>query len=245
MTRPVLSALALVLLVAAPAAGESDVRKDVQRLTGLDFSVLLSRIQRSITSTDTPYGLRISAVEPGSPAAEAGLLPGDVLLRWNGQPIRELDQIRSLILADEPGDLVELSLARRRESASIWSRRPWSEFDVSLALKAPDLRRMLGLHISYYESYRMGRSAGDGEQGRVKILVVRTDSPASRSGLVAGDILSTWNGHPVRSAFHLQHLLALTEPGSEVEIGYWKIDRDRWRFDPQRYARSQTTLRVE
>ncbi|HEU5306574.1 MAG TPA: DUF512 domain-containing protein [Acidimicrobiia bacterium] len=51
---------------------------------------------------------RVVAVAPGSPAAAAGLLPGDELLTLNGEMVR--DVIRYQIQADEP--LVELEVRR-------------------------------------------------------------------------------------------------------------------------------------
>src|SRR6187551_3397706 len=51
---------------------------------------------------------RVVAVAPGSPAADAGLLPGDELLTLNGEMVR--DVIRYQIQADEPR--VELELRR-------------------------------------------------------------------------------------------------------------------------------------
>src|SRR6516164_9338743 len=49
---------------------------------------------------------RVVAVAPGSPAAAAGLLPGDELLALNGEAVR--DVIRYQIQADEPRVEVEL-----------------------------------------------------------------------------------------------------------------------------------------
>src|SRR5204863_8376360 len=51
---------------------------------------------------------RVVAVAPGSPAAAAGLRPGDELLTLNGEMVR--DVIRYQIQADEP--LVELEVRR-------------------------------------------------------------------------------------------------------------------------------------
>jgi regulator of sigma E protease len=67
---------------------------------------------------------RIGAVEPGSAAAEAGLLPGDLVVAIDGRPIRDFDDLsmaaklgageRLLFTVDRRGDEVVLPVTPRR-----------------------------------------------------------------------------------------------------------------------------------
>jgi membrane-associated protease RseP (regulator of RpoE activity) len=107
----------------------------VRRATGLTFSVLESYLRRRIISTDTPYGLKIRSVADGSPAARAGLASGDVLLSWDGRPIRTPRQLARLIHAAEPGTTVTVVSARLRADRSIWSRHPWEEREATMEMK--------------------------------------------------------------------------------------------------------------
>ena len=65
----------------------------VRELLGLELSETESRIRRSLISTRTPYGFLIAGVRPSSPAARAGLRPGDILLKWDGVPIHEIEEL--------------------------------------------------------------------------------------------------------------------------------------------------------
>ncbi len=58
-------------------------------------------------------GVRISDVVPGSAAAEAGLLAGDVLLSFNAQPMADLQTYSNLLRASSPGDRVVLEVQRQ------------------------------------------------------------------------------------------------------------------------------------
>lgn len=57
-------------------------------------------------------GYAISAIVPGSPAEKAGLKPGDLIIRFNGQPIGGLADIEAALRKHKPGDKVRL-VARR------------------------------------------------------------------------------------------------------------------------------------
>jgi len=57
-------------------------------------------------------GYAISGVVPGGPAEKAGLRAGDVIVQFDGQPIRSLADIEAALRKHKPGDKVRL-VARR------------------------------------------------------------------------------------------------------------------------------------
>ncbi|MBA2481908.1 MAG: PDZ domain-containing protein [Planctomycetes bacterium] len=57
-------------------------------------------------------GLLIGHVRPGSPAADMGLKPGDVLVQLNGTPIASRLDLRTEVLSHHPGDPAIVTLAR-------------------------------------------------------------------------------------------------------------------------------------
>lgn len=48
-------------------------------------------------------GLLVLSVTPDSPADHSGMLPGDVLLRFNGEPLSEPQDLRQLVVRVDPG----------------------------------------------------------------------------------------------------------------------------------------------
>ena len=77
---------------------------------------------------DTP-GIELLGVAPGSPADEAGLRRGDVLLRLNGMPLTHSRQALNAVAALPPGTRVTLEVSRRGErftTESVLRERPQS-----------------------------------------------------------------------------------------------------------------------
>jgi S1-C subfamily serine protease len=61
-----------------------------------------------ISSEDTTNGVVIQSVVAGSPAAQAGLQPGDVLTSVDGSMFQTTDDLRALLFQHHPGDSVTL-----------------------------------------------------------------------------------------------------------------------------------------
>jgi len=59
-------------------------------------------------------GLVVNAVVPGSPAARAGLLPGDVIVAFNGAPVADGNSLRNHVANTAPGTAVGFTVLRRQ-----------------------------------------------------------------------------------------------------------------------------------
>jgi S1-C subfamily serine protease len=57
-------------------------------------------------------GVIVAAVAQGSPAAEAGLHVGDIVLRYNGVSITDSDQFYRMMLDSAPGSTAQVELLR-------------------------------------------------------------------------------------------------------------------------------------
>ena len=89
------------------APGEEDLGMTVQALT--------PEIAESLGLSRDTKGVVVSRVEPGSPAEEAGLRRGDVILEVNREPVKDLSSFRKAIKATV-GKKSVLLLVRRGEN---------------------------------------------------------------------------------------------------------------------------------
>ena len=67
----------------------------------------------------TEEGALIQSVAEGSPAAAAGLTPGDVIVELGGESIRTVEDLYSAIRSRDPGDEVELTVVRGGERQTL------------------------------------------------------------------------------------------------------------------------------
>src|SRR5207245_1678987 len=95
---------------------------------------------------------RVVAVAPGSPAATAGLLPGDELLTLNGEAVR--DVIRYQIQADEA--VVEVELRRGgMEQLAVVEKAAGAALGVELASAVFDRVRTCDNHCPFCFIYQL------------------------------------------------------------------------------------------
>jgi YidC/Oxa1 family membrane protein insertase len=75
-------------------------------------------------------GLRVGLAGPGTPAAAAGLEPGDVILRAAGVAIADSEGLAALLAEKRPGDTLELEVSRDGQPRSIVPTLGWRPLSV-------------------------------------------------------------------------------------------------------------------
>ena len=67
-------------------------------------------------------GVLVLAMEPGGPAARAGVREGDVIVSYGEQPVETVDALHRLLAEETPSHPVRLTVIRRAEKIEIWVR---------------------------------------------------------------------------------------------------------------------------
>jgi len=65
---------------------------------------------------EIPNGVRFADVRPGSPADKAGLKPGDILIEFDGQPVKNLYDFTYGLRRHKVGDLVHVKVLRGNQT---------------------------------------------------------------------------------------------------------------------------------
>ena len=96
---------------------DGEVTRPYLGITMIDLS-LISGVQRSEDLNlpdDVKNGILISRVENGSPAAEAGIQPGDVIVSFDGEEVDNTVQLRQILYTSEIDTSVKVELYRNGE----------------------------------------------------------------------------------------------------------------------------------
>jgi len=64
-------------------------------------------------------GALVSQVDPGGPADKAGVKAGDVIIEYNGQPVRNNDDLVDRVVRTTPGTTVPLKVLRDKQTRSL------------------------------------------------------------------------------------------------------------------------------
>jgi serine protease Do len=147
-----------------------------------------------------PEGALVSSVEKGGPAEHAGVQPGDVILKLNGQPLKDSTELPVQIAAIAPGTSVDLE---------VW--RDHGARNVSVKLGAVDDQRTASTEASHNDGGKLGLAVRplteqEQRQGNVKggLVVERATGPAAEAGIQTGDVVLAANGAPINSADDLR-----------------------------------------
>jgi len=169
-----------------------------------------------------PDGALVAQVDPRSPAAAAGLKPGDVVLKIGGEAIAQAGALSARIAQQQPGDQVALAIWRQGKAVDVTvtlgragDDSASAAADADAAAGPADGAPRLGLALRPLSPEE--RAQARIEQG---LLVQGVQGAAARAGLNEGDVVMAINGHPVDSVAALRKVLA-AKPRS-VALLVWR-----------------------
>lgn len=131
---------AATVVAGAEAAGEAAAKKLVPYI-GVATSPLAPAV-RAQTGLPEDVGLAIDAVTPGSPAAAAGLVPFDVLAKYDDQILCAAVQLSALVKRTGTGRTATLTVLRGGKEMTVPVTIGEREADVTMQVIAPGMPGM-------------------------------------------------------------------------------------------------------
>jgi serine protease Do len=177
-----------------------------------------------------PSGALLSTVNPGGPADKGGLERGDVIVEFNGRPVRDNEELVNLVVGTKPGTSVPVTVYRdgKRRTVNVLvdeldldaeqgrqaTRRDSPEeptvtgFGMEVGPVTPDMSRELNLPPN---------------RGGAVVLSVDRSSPASQAGMQPGDVIMEVNRQQVANVSQVQRELQRVAAGEPVSLVVWRL----------------------
>lgn len=181
-------------------------------------------------------GVLIVAVAEDTPASEAGLARGDILLAIDGDMVNTAPELQHMILMRDPGDTLELTVERGDEELTLTVTL--ADLDgYPLLGVAPDVPRLNGMtaqrgrftamrghgRIPAIKQFRGMQpfhvSTGDG----AIVMDVLEEGPAATAGILAGDMITSVDDTEITGMSDLADAAAAYNPGDVVAL---TVDRE-------------------
>lgn len=154
----------------------------------------LAADDRARLAARADQGVAVTAVVPGSPAEEAGLLPGDIILKADERPLESRRELNEVVVSHAAGETLSL-LVERAGRAQVCRVTLGSPEDIP-ALKPPLAEHLaIGL-VSSDLTTQLAKFFGVAHG--ILVTQVLPDSPADAAGIRPGDIIVSVGGQPVQ-----------------------------------------------
>jgi len=182
---------------------------------GISIQNLSPDLAKAFNIKADQKGAVIARIEETSPADQAGLKPGDVIVSVNERNVRDASDLRNMIGLLRVGQRIKLVAIRNGE-----------KLDISAEITAVNKEKIEGKVISKLfdgatlsiidVAIRSGERVG--KRKAIRVTAVESGSPADQAGLREGDIFKSVNRRDVHSFKELKNAVNRTSRGVLLNI---------------------------
>jgi serine protease Do len=198
-------------------------------------------MESSTVASPLRQGMAIGAVEAKSPAAQAGLAAGDVVVARARAQIQMPVVFQRAVLDRKPGETIrlavkragnpldlKLTLGQTREAAKPVSQPAWEL--LGLELKAIPIEEFRKNHQTRY-------------RGGLSVTAVRPNSPAAMKGIVPGDVLVGMHIWETATLENVAYILSRPDLASLSPVKFFILRGDETFFGDLQIASVKTAQR--
>jgi len=181
-----------------------------------------------------PEGVEIRAVERGAPAELAGMKAGDVIVEFNGKPVRDNSELIAVVAGTTPGTTVPVRVIRDKKPVMLNVKV--AELDVAQesqlqpgrprpeAAPTPEPTDTdFGMSVQEITARDLRQAQVPGGAAGAFVAEVTPFGAAARAGLLRGDIILSIRGQAMRSLDQVTKALNDVPSGQTVRVIVWRF----------------------
>ena len=177
---------------------------------------------------DTRDGALISNVANSSPADNAGLITGDVILEFNDVSINNSSHLKNVVSSSDPGKRYKVDIIRDGRRKSIYVKLGELPNEPQIAFMPNDKSSTLGITVQdLNSSLRKHYNLSQDDDG-VVVTEMDNDSEAYRSGIREGDIIIRVGTNNVRNSNDFKDLIRTSSRKNTVLLLVKRNDVSRF-----------------
>ena len=150
---------------------------------------------------ETQHGAAISRIENDSPAAKAGLEPGDIIVAANDKPINNSQDINNIVGLLQIGDKVTLDYFHGTEKKA-----------VTAVIAKPEQTQLAGEKLHRLLVGTVLTSTAKNQLEGISLDKINTSSYAWKIGLRPGDVIVSTNRYRVHNLDELKRVINPNKP---------------------------------
>jgi len=198
------------LAFAVPIDVAMDVKDQLQahgKVSHGRLGVTIQEVNQALADNfgmKSPGGALVSSVQKDSPAAKAGVEPGDVIVKFDGKDITSSSQLPPLVAHVKPGDKVALDVWRDGKAKTLTATVGELTDRTTLAQANGEAAQGGKLGVAVRPLSPEERKEADVPNG---VVVEDVAGAAAKAGVRQGDVIIAVNNTPVKSPEQLKELI--------------------------------------
>jgi serine protease Do len=183
---------------------------------GVSVQALTPELAKSFGAKDAK-GVLVADVVPDSPAQQAGLQAGDILLEFDGKKVEAPPDLQRAVGLTSPGKAVQVKFWRDKGERQIQIKIGEFPEEGQRASASTKGKSLLGLDVrplTPEQARQLNLRSAEG----VVVLQVEDESPAAEAGIQPGDVIREVNRQRVRNVGDFENLTKGLQPGDRVTL---------------------------
>jgi len=172
----------------------------VRGFLGVGIQEISSNLAESF-QLDTASGALVTNVAAGSPADQAGLQRGDVIVDYEGKSVTDPRNLQQYVIATKVGSEVKMTLIRDGQEKVVKAVIRENQKPMQVAGNTEDVSEgpLAGVAVQNLDGTLVAQLGVSQDVNGVVVMEVDPGSQAAKAGLVQGDIISEINRKPIQS----------------------------------------------